>query len=120
MDIVRLLVRASILALFSLAAIVIMTVLFGAQMRFDRQAEIEIKGIDAPNAAPARIVTVAGSSSAHAGEERAVSAMPDARAPRAQPSAKADFGADDDSQFATVRINRPGAEPSTHRVPKER
>ena len=26
----------------------------------------------------------------------------------------------DDSQFASVRVNRPGAAPSIHRVPKER
>jgi len=120
MDIVRLLVRVGILALFGLAAIVVMTVLFGAQMRFDRQAEVEIRGLDAPNAAPARIVAVAGSASAHAGEEHAVSAMPSARASRARPYPKADPGIDDDSQFASVRINRPGAEPSIHRVPKER
>jgi hypothetical protein len=117
MDIVRLLVRVGILALFSLAAIVVMTVLFGAQIRFDRQAEIEIRGLDAPNAAPARIVAVAGGSSAHAGEEHTVSAMPSAPA---RPYPKADPGIDDDSQFASVRINRPGAEPSIHRVPKER
>jgi hypothetical protein len=120
MDIVRLLVRVGILALFSLAAIGVMTVLFGAQIRFDRQAEIEIRGLDAPDAAPARIMAVAGSSSAHAGEEHTVSAMPSARASRARPHPEADAGADDDSQFASVRINRPGAEPSIHRVPKER
>jgi hypothetical protein len=120
MDIVRLVVRVGILALFSLAAIGAMTVLFGAQIRFDRQAEIEIRGLDAPNAAAARIVAVAGSSSAHAGEEHTVPAMPSARASRARPYPKADAGADDDSQFASVRINRPGAEPSIHRVPKER
>lgn len=105
MDIVRPLVRVSILALFSLAAIVVMTVLFGAQMRFDRLAEIEIKGFDAPSTA--RIVTVGGSS-AHAGEERAALAT----SVKVEP--------EDDSQFTSIRINRPGAAPSIHRVPKER
>lgn len=139
MDILRLLVRVSILALFSLAAIVVMTVLFGAQMRFDRLAEIEIKGLDAPNPAPARIVTVGGGSSAHAGEERramldahrndnaptaggatswnATASIPDAVRQVSDP-VKTEPA--DDSQFALVRVSRPGAAPSIHRVPKER
>ena len=66
MDIVRLLVRLSILAVFSLSAIVVMTTLFGAQMRFDRQAEIEIRGLDALSSAPAQIVTVAAGDTAYA------------------------------------------------------
>src|SRR5215467_12403946 len=66
MDVVRSLVRVSILAVVSVAAIVVMTILFGAQMRFDRQAEIEIKGLATPSSAPARIVTIAGGDAAYA------------------------------------------------------
>jgi len=132
MDIVRLLVRVSILALFSLAAIVVMTVLFGAQMRFDRLAEIEIKGPDAPSTAPARIVTVGGGDTAYAQKlllppttETLSLVQPgsdDRRVNAAQQSVTdpAKTEPTDDSQFASVRVNRPGAAPSIHRVPKER
>src|SRR5262245_33143464 len=99
MDIVRLLVRVGILALFSVAAVAVMTILFGAQMRFDRQAEIEVRGLDASNTAPARIVTVGGGYSAYAGEERAAAAT----SVKVEP--------EDESQFVSVRINRPGAAP---------
>jgi hypothetical protein len=132
MDIVRSLVRVSILALFSVAAIVVMTILFGAQMRFDRQAEIEIRGLDAPRSAPARIVTIAGGDTAyaqnlllpptteplsltqHGNDDHLTAAqrvgVPDLAKPEPE----------DDSQFASVTVNRPGASPSVHRVPKER
>jgi len=131
MDIVRSLVRISILAVFSLSAIVVMTVLFGAQIRFDRQAEIEIRGLDALSSAPARIVTVAAGDTAYAqrlllppttetfsliergSDDQRLNAAQQASGPvKTTP--------EDDSQFATVRVNRPGAAPSIHRVPKER
>jgi len=128
MDIVRLLMRVGILALFSLAAIVVMTVLFGAQVRFDRLAEIEIKGLDPSSTAPARIVTVGGGDTAYAqkvpltpttetllrgSEDHRLNAVPQVSDPgKIEPA--------DDSQFALVRVNRPGAAPSIHRVPKER
>jgi hypothetical protein len=129
MDIVRSLVRISILAVFSLSAIVIMTVLFGAQMRFDRQAEIEIRGLDALSSAPARIVTVAAGDTAyaqpsttetlslieHGSDDQRLNAAPQASSPvKTQPTPEGD------SQFVTVRVNRPGAAPSIHRVPRER
>jgi len=133
MDIVRSLARVSILALFSLAAIVIMTVLFGAQMRFDRQAEIEIRGLDAPNTAPARIVTVAAGDVAYAQKllpapttetlsliRRGSDDRPVGSAQQVDGSAPVKAEPEDDSQFASVRVNRLGAAPSIHRVPKER
>jgi hypothetical protein len=135
MDIVRLLVRVSILALFSLAAIVVMTVLFGAQMRFDRLAEIEIRGLAAPSTAPARIVTVGGGDTAHAQKllppptTETLSLIQrgsdDHRVNAAQQvgvsgPVKTEPTPADDSQFVSVRVNRPGAAPSIHRVPKER
>jgi len=133
MDIVRSLARVSILALFSLAAIVVMTVLFGTQMRFDRQAEIEIRGLAAPNTAPARIITVAAGDAAYAQKllpaptTEALSLIQrggdDHRPSSSQQvgvSAPVKAEPEDDSQFASVRVNRLGAAPSIHRVPKER
>jgi hypothetical protein len=131
MDIVRLLVRIGILALLSVAAIVVMTILFGAQMRFDRQAEIEIRGLDAPRSAPARIVTIAGGDTAYAqnllppttetfsliqhGRDDHLTAAQQVGVPDpAKPEPE------DDSQFASITVSRPGAPPSVHRVPKER
>jgi hypothetical protein len=133
MDIVRSLARVSILALFSLAAIVIMTALFGAQMRFDREAEIEIRGVDEPRPASPRIITVAAGDAAFA--QKLVPApttetlsliqrgSDDHRVGSAQQvdvSAPVKAEPEDDSQFASVRVNRLGAAPSIHRVPKER
>ena len=131
MDVVRSLVRVSILALVSVAAIVVMTILFGAQMRFDRQAEIEIRGLDAPKSAPARIVTIAGGDTAYAQnlllpptteppsliqrERDRLTAVKQVGVPDAAKPAP-----EDDSQFASVTVTRPGAAPSVHRVPKER
>jgi hypothetical protein len=132
MDIVRLLVRLSILAVFSLSAIVVMTTLFGAQMRFDRQAEIEIRGLDAASTEPARIVTVAAGDTAYAQrllpsttETLALSerGSDDHRLNAAQQASgpvKTEPTPEDDGQFVTVRVNRPGAAPSIHRVPRER
>jgi hypothetical protein len=133
MDIVRSLARVSILALFSLAAIVIMTVLFGAQMRFDRQAEIEIRGINAPRPASPRIITVAAGDVAYAQKllpapttETLSLIQRGSDDHRLSPSQQVDVSApvkaepEDDSQFASVRVNRLGAAPSIHRVPKER
>ena len=132
MDIVRSLVRISILALFSLSAIVVMTFLFGAQMRFDRQAEIEIRGLDAPSTAAARIVTVAAGDTAYAQKLPPPTAetfslierrSDDHRLNAAQQVSdpvRAEVAPEDDSQFVTVRVNRPGAAPSIHRVPRER
>jgi len=131
MDIVRLLVRVSILAVFSLSAIVAMTTLFGAQMRFDRQAEIEIRGLDAASTGPTRIVTVAAGDTTYAQRllpppttetlsliERG---SDDHRLNAAQQaSSPVETTPEDDSQFVTVRVNRPGAAPSIHRVPRER
>jgi hypothetical protein len=133
MDIVRLLVRLSILAVFSLSAIVVMTTLFGAQMRFDRQAEIEIRGLDAASTEPARIVTIAAGDTAYAqrlllppttetlslsergSDDHRLNAAQHASGP-----VKTEPTPEDDGQFVTVRVNRPGAAPSIHRVPRER
>jgi len=155
MGIVRLLVRVGILALFGLAAVVAMAVLFGVQIRFDQQAELQMRGLDGPETAT--IVTVVTGSSAKAGQELASSVsreaprsndtpindgavswnatasiqqlvlMPEQAdelmgsppAPQAEPL-KAEPAPDQDSRFTSVRIFRPGAEPSIHRVPKER
>jgi hypothetical protein len=132
MDIVRLLVRLGILAVFSLSAIVVMTTLFGAQMRFDRQAEIEIRGLDAASTEPARIVTIAAGDTAYAqrllpsttetlalsergSDDHRLNAAQQAFGPvKTQPTPE------DDGQFVTVRVIRPGAAPSIHRVPRER
>jgi hypothetical protein len=153
MSIVRLLVRGGILALFGIAAVVAMTFLFSAQIRFDQAAELQIRGRATPRAAPTIISAGHGlfaeTGEAHAspsdnlsfrGEEVSREAtasikplvylperslpggnMPDPPEPRAQaavieagPAPKAD------SRFATVRVNRPGAEPTVYRVPKER
>jgi len=154
MGIVRLLVRVGILALFGLAAVVAMAVLFGVQIRFDQQAELQMRGLDGPETTT--IVTVVTGSSAKAGQELASSVsreaprsndtpvgggavswnatasvrplvlMPEqvdelmgSPAPQAEPL-KAEPAPDQDSRFTSVRIFRPGAEPSIHRVPKER
>ena len=133
MDIVRSLVRVSILALFSVAAVVVMTILFGAQIRFDRQAEMEIKGLATPSSAPARIVTIAGGDAAYAQNLLAppttetLSLVERGRHDHSETAAR-QIGASDpakaelehDSQFASVTVSRPGAPPSVHRVPKER
>lgn len=131
MDIVRLLVRVSILALFSLSAIVAMTILFSEQMHFDRQAEIEIRGLDASSAAPARIVTVAAGDTAYAQKllppstaetliERRSDDHRRTAAQQASDPVKAELRPEDDNQFVLVRVNRPGAASSIHRVPRER
>jgi hypothetical protein len=132
MDIVRLLVRLSILAVFSLSAIVVMTTLFGAQMRFDRQAEIEIRGLDALSTGPARIVTVAAGDTAYAQRllpsatetlsliERGSDDHRLNAAQQASGLVKTQPMPEDDGQFVTVRVNRPGTAPSIHRVPRER
>ncbi len=61
--------RGSILVLFGFAAIVVMTILFSAQMRFDRQAELQIKGIEEPRTTASMTVTAAAGTSAEASEE---------------------------------------------------
>ena len=153
MSIVRLLVRGGILALFGIAAVVAMTFLFSVQIRFDQAAELQIRGLAPPRAAPT-IISAAHGLLAETGEayaspgdnlafpggevSREATAsikplvyMPDHSLPggnmheplelRAQaavieagPAPKAD------SRFASVRVNRPGAEPTVYRVPKER
>ena len=44
MSFVRLLVRGGILAMFGVVAVVAMTILFSAQIRFDQAAELQIRG----------------------------------------------------------------------------
>jgi hypothetical protein len=70
MNFVRLLVRGGILALFGIAAVVAMTFLFSAQIRFDQAAELQIRGHSTPGAAPT-IVTAAHGLFADSGEARA-------------------------------------------------
>jgi len=65
MGIVRLLVRAGILALFVLAAVVVMTVLFSVQVRFDQQAELQMKGLEASRTPITVTVTASPSAEAH-------------------------------------------------------
>jgi hypothetical protein len=79
MGIVRLLVRVGILALSGLAAVVVMVILFGVQIRFDQQAELQIRGLDGPATAPATIVAVTAGTTAKADEELASSGAREAR-----------------------------------------
>jgi hypothetical protein len=70
MSFMRLLVRGGILALFGIAAVAGMTILFSAQIRFDQAAELQIKGHTTPRAAP-MIVTAAHGLFSDSGEARA-------------------------------------------------
>lgn len=70
MSLVRLLVRGGILALFGIAAVVAMTFLFSAQIRFDQAAELQIRGHATPRAA-SMIVTAAHGLVSDTGETRA-------------------------------------------------
>jgi hypothetical protein len=70
MRFVRLLVRGGILALFGAGAVVAMTVLFSAQIRFDQAAELQIRGHTTPRGAPI-IVTAAHGLFAETGEAHA-------------------------------------------------
>lgn len=69
MSIVRLLVSVAALALFGLVAVAAMSLLFSVQVRFDQEAELEMKGPEAPRMSPTVVVTVVPSSSAQAREE---------------------------------------------------
>lgn len=161
MSFVRLLVRGGILVLFGVAAVVAMTILFSAQIRFDQAAELQIKGHITPRGAPT-IVTAAHGLFAEAGEARAspgdnlssrgeeealrdetasfkpllhrldhpLSNPPESRveAVHRSPTQPASVSASieavpslgTDSRFTSVRVRRPGAEPTVYRVPKER
>src|SRR5262245_57656197 len=70
MNFVRLLVRGGILALFGIAAVVAMTILFSAQIRFDQAAELQIRGYNTPRGTPT-IVTAAHGLFADSDETRA-------------------------------------------------
>jgi hypothetical protein len=70
MSIMRLLMRGGILALFGVGAVIAMTILFSAQIRFDQAAELQIRGHSTPRAAPT-IVTATHSLFADSGEARA-------------------------------------------------
>jgi len=123
----RLLMRGGILALFGVGAVVAMTILFSAQIRFDQAAELQIRGHSTSRAATT-VVTATHSLFADSGEARAspgdkLSARGEEEVsreaavsskPLAGPPPKAD------SRFTSVRVNRPGAEPTVYRVPKER
>lgn len=161
MSFVRLLVRGGILALFGIAAVVAMTFLFSAQIRFDQAAELQIRGHTTPRAAP-MIVTAAHGLFSDTGEARASpgdnlssrdeeEVSRDATAsfkplvhrlnhPLSEPLESRTQAVDRsptwpaslsepieagpppkaDSRFTTVRVTRPGAEPTVYRVPKER
>jgi hypothetical protein len=161
MSFMRLLVRGGILALFGIAAVVAMTILFSAQIRFDQAAELQIRGYSTPRAAPT-ILTAAhglftdsgearaspGDSLSSRGEEvvsgeatasfkplvhrldqplsdplesraQAVDRSPTRPASVSEPI-EAGPAPKADSRFASVRVRRPGAEPTVYRVPKER
>jgi hypothetical protein len=159
MSFVRLLVRGGILALFGIAAVAAMTILFSAQIRFDQAAELQIRGHTTPRAAPT-IVTAAHDLFAEAGEARASpsdspstpsEALPleatasikplvyrldhplldarESRALAAEPSLTPPASVPDlietsppkaDPRFTSVRVTRPGVEPTVYRVPRER
>ncbi len=161
MNFVRLLVRGGILALFCIAAVAAMTILFSAQIRFDQAAELQIRGHTVPRAAP-MIVTAAHGLFADSGEARASPGdnlssggeeevsrdatasfkplvhrldhpLSDPLESRAQsvdrsPTRPASVSEpieagpppNADSRFTSVRVTRPGAEPTVYRVPKER
>jgi hypothetical protein len=152
MSFMRLLVRGGILALFGIAAVVAMTILFSAQIRFDQAAELQIRGHTTPRAAPI-VVTAAHGLFAEAGEARAMGGEEEVsreatasfepllhrldhplplesraqavhRAPTQPASVSESIEAGPplkaDSRFTSVRVSRPGAEPTVYRVPKER
>ena len=156
MSIIQLLVRGGILALFGIVAVVAMTILFSAQIRFDQAAELQIRGHTTPRGA-SPIATAAHALLAEAGEARASpgnnlssrgeEAIPpeattrplvqrldypliDASEPSArEPSLTPPVSVADlietsppkaDSRFTSVRVTRPGAEPTVYRVPRER
>ena len=161
MSFIRLLVRGGILALFGIAAVAAMTILFSAQIRFDQAAELQIRGHTTPRAAP-MIVTAAHGLFADTGEARASPGdnlssggeeevsrdatasfkplvhrldhpLSDPLESRAQavdrsPTRPASVSEpieagpppNADSRFTSVRVTRPGAEPTVYRVPKER
>jgi Flp pilus assembly protein CpaB len=97
---VRVLVRGSILVLFGFAAVAVMTMLFGAQMRFDQTAEREIKGLDGPRAVAA-LTTTAIAGTADPGNE---DALPPAAYPTEQSTDPQRLGdADISEATATVR-----------------
>jgi hypothetical protein len=158
MNFVRLLVRGGILALFCIAAVAAMTILFSAQIRFDQAAELQITGHTVPRAAP----MIAHGLFADSGEARASpgdnlssggeeEVSRDATASFKPPVHRLDYPLSDplesraqavdrsptrpasvsepieagpppnaDSRFTSVRVTRPGAEPTVYRVPKER
>jgi hypothetical protein len=70
MSFIRLLIRGGILALFGIAAVAAMTILFSAQIRFDQAAELQIRGYTTPRGAP-MIVTAAHGLFSDTGEARA-------------------------------------------------
>jgi hypothetical protein len=149
----RLLVHGGILALFGIVAVVAMTILFSAQIRFDQAAELQIRGHTTPGGA-STIATAAHALFAEAGEARASpgnnqsSRGEEAVPPGAttsplvqrldyplldpsvlsapEPSLIPPASAADlietraDSRFTSVRVTRPGAEPTVYRVPRER
>jgi hypothetical protein len=161
MSTTRLLMRGGILALFGVGAVVAMTILFSAQIRFDQAAELQIRGHSTPRAAPT-IVTAAHSLFADSGEARALPGdnppsrgeeevsreaaasfkplvhrldqpLSDSLESRAQavdrsPTRSAIVSEPIEAgpppkahaRFTSVRVNRPGAEPTVYRVPKER
>ena len=144
MNFVRLLVRGGILALFGIAAVVAMTFLFSAQIRFDQAAELQIRGHSTPRAAPT-IVTAAHGLFADSGEARAspggnlfsrgeeevsreatasfkplVHRLDQPLSDPLESPIEAGPPPTAHSRFTSVRVNRPGAEPTVYRVPKER
>jgi hypothetical protein len=159
MSFMRLLVHGGILALFGIAAVVAMTILFSAQIRFDQAAELQIRGHTTPRAAQT-IVTAAHGLFAEAGEARAspgdnLSSLGEqevsrdetasfqpllhrldhplplesrAEAGHRSPTQPANVSGsieavappEADSRFTSVRVSRPGVEPTVYRVPKER
>jgi hypothetical protein len=161
MNIMRLLVHGGILALFGIAAVVAMTFLFSAQIRFDQAAELQIRGHATPRAA-SMIVTAAHGLFSNTGETRAspgdnlssrgedevlreatASLKPlvyrldhplsdplESRAQAADRSPTRTTSVSEpieagpppkaDSRFTSVRVTRPGAEPTVYRVPRER
>ena len=145
MGVVRLLIRGGILVLISIAAVVALTILFSAQIRFDQAAELQIRG-PATGRGPNTIVTARHGLFAETGEAHASPSdnlllrgqevtrepltkplvylteriVPDPLEPRAQSAVIEAGPAPKDSRFVSVRVNRPGAEPRVFRVPKER
>jgi hypothetical protein len=99
MNFVRLLVRGGILALFGIAAVVAMTVLFSAQIRFDQAAELQLRGYNMPKGTPT-IVTAAHGLFTDSGEAHA--------SPSDNPSSR---GEEEVSQEATASFK-----PLVHRL----